>query len=42
MDDFMKVIKLLLTTALLGYCSHFALASGDEGLCQMDRICKLC
>ena len=40
MDDFMKIIKLLLTTALLGYCSHFALASGDEGLCQEgDNSC---
>ena len=33
-DDFMKVIKLLLTTALLSYCSHFAMANDNEDLCQ--------
>lgn len=32
--DFMKVIKLLLTTALLSYCSHFAMASDNADLCQ--------
>ena len=30
----MKVIKLLLTTALLGYYSHFALANDENELCQ--------
>ena len=30
----MKVIKLLLTTALLGYYSHFALANDGNELCQ--------
>ncbi|WP_168427348.1 class D beta-lactamase [Candidatus Colwellia aromaticivorans] len=36
----MKVIKLLLTTALLGYYSHFALASDNKGLCQEgDNSC---
>ncbi len=39
-DDFMKVIKLLLITALLGYYSHFALASDTEALCQEgDNSC---
>jgi len=36
----MKVIKLLLTTALLGYYSHFALASDGDALCQEgDNSC---
>ncbi|MDX2368601.1 MAG: penicillin-binding transpeptidase domain-containing protein [Colwellia sp.] len=36
----MKVIKLLLTTALLGYYSHFALASDIDALCQEgDESC---
>lgn len=36
----MKVIKLLLTTALLGYYSHFALATDNEALCQEgDNSC---
>jgi len=34
----MKVIKLLLTTALLSYCSHFAMASDNEYLCQQGDI----
>jgi len=36
----MKVIKLLLTTAWLGYYSHFALATENEVLCQEgDNSC---
>lgn len=36
----MKVIKLLLTTALLGYYSQFALASDVDALCQEgDESC---
>ncbi|MBL4763895.1 MAG: class D beta-lactamase [Colwellia sp.] len=36
----MKVIKLLLTTALLGYYSQFALASDGDALCQEgDNSC---
>jgi beta-lactamase class D len=36
----MKVIKLLLTTALLGYYSQFALANDVEALCQEgDESC---
>ena len=39
-NDFMKVIKLLLITALLGFYSHFALSSDDETLCQEgDNSC---
>jgi len=36
----MKVIKLLLTTALLGYYSQFALANDVDALCQEgDELC---